>query len=104
MSGYILTPVAQEDLADIRDYYPDEAGYRVARQMLVEFVEAFRFLALTPGAGHKREDLAEDRRILFWPMRDYLILYKPDTSPLQVITIARGSQDVAKIIGRRTLR
>ena len=50
MSGYILTPVAQEDLVDIRDYYLDEAGYRVARQMLVEFVEAFRFLALTPGA------------------------------------------------------
>ena len=72
--------------------------------MLVESVEAFRFLALTPGAGHKREDLAEDRQILFWPMRDYLILYKPDTSPLQIITIARGSQDVAKIIGRRTLR
>ena len=67
MSGYILTPVAQEDLADIRDYYPDEAGYRVARQMLVEFVEAFRFLALTPGAGHKREDLAEDRQFLFGP-------------------------------------
>ena len=103
MSGYLLTPVAQEDLADIRDYYLEEAGYRVARQMLVEFVETFRFLARTPGAGHKREDLAEDRPILFWPMRDYLILYKPGTNPLQIITIARGSQDLPKIIGRRGL-
>ena len=94
MSGYFLTPVAHDGLVDIRDYYPEEAGYRVARQMLVEFVEAFRFLALTPGAGHKREDLAEDRQILFWPIRDYLILYKPDKSPWQIITIARGSQDV----------
>ena len=48
MSGYILLPVAQEDLVDIRDYYLEEAGYRVARQMLVEFVETFRFLARTP--------------------------------------------------------
>ena len=43
----------------------------------------------------------EDRAILFWPMRDYLILYKPGTNPLQIITIVRGSQDLPKIIGRR---
>jgi toxin ParE1/3/4 len=92
MSGYILTPAAQEDLTDIRDYYLEEAGRRVARQMLVEFVEAFRFLARTPGAGHKREDLAEERPILFWPMRDYLILYKPDSAPLRIITIARAAE------------
>jgi len=103
MSGYILIPVAQEDLADIRDYYLEEGGYRVARQMLVEFVETFRFLARTPGAGHKREDLAEDRPILFWPMRDFLILYRTGTSPLEIITIARGSQDLPKVIGRRNL-
>ena len=59
MSGYVLMPAAKEDLADIRDYYLQEAGYRVARQMIVEFVEAFRFLARTPGAGHVRQDLAD---------------------------------------------
>ena len=103
MTDYLLIPVAQEDLAAIRDYYLEEAGYRVARQILVEFVETFRFLARTPGAGHKREDLAEDRPILFWPMRDYLILYKPGTNPLEIITIARGRQDLPRIIGRRNL-
>ena len=65
MSGYILTPTAQDDLTNIRDYYLEEAGYRITRQMLVEFVQAFRFLAHTPRAGHKREDPAEDRPILF---------------------------------------
>ena len=90
MNGYILTPIAQQDFADILEYYLEEAGSRVARQMLVEFVEVFRMLARSPGAGHKREDLAEDRDIVFWPMRDYLILYKPGTNPLQVITIVRG--------------
>jgi len=71
--------------------------------MLVEFVESFRFLVRTPGAGHKREDLAQDRPILFWPMRDYLILYKPSTDPLQILMIIRGSRDLPKIIGRRGL-
>ena len=103
MTVYVLTPSAQQDLVRIRDYYLEEAGYRVARQMLVEFVEAFRFLARNPGAGHKREDLAEDRPVLFWPMRDYLILYRPGTIPLQIITIARGSQDIPRIISRRGL-
>jgi plasmid stabilization system protein ParE len=101
MSRYTLTPSAQEDLAGIRDYYLEEAGVRVARQMLVEFVEAFRFLARNPGAGHKREDLAEGRPVLFWPMRDYLILYRPATKPLQILTIVRGSRDVPKTVGSR---
>ncbi len=103
MSRYVLMLAAKEDLADIRDYYLAEAGYRVARQMLVEFVESFRFLASTPGAGHVRQDLAEERPILFWPMRDYLILYKPETNPLEILSIFRGSRDVPALIGRRKL-
>lgn len=103
MSQYVLMPAAQEDLVAIRDYYLEQAGYRVARQMLVEFVETLRFLARTPGAGHVREDLAEDRPILFWPMRDYLILYKPNTDPLEILSIFRGSRDVPALIGKRKL-
>jgi plasmid stabilization system protein ParE len=103
MSGYILSPTAQEDLTAIRGYYLDQAGYRIARQMLVEFVDAFRFLSRTPGAGYKREDLAEARPILFWPMRDYLILYKAVSSPLQIVSIVRGSRDVTALIERRGL-
>jgi plasmid stabilization system protein ParE len=103
MSGYVLTPTAQQDLLQIRDYYWEQAGYRIARQVLTEFVEAFQFLGRNPGAGHKREDLAEARPILFWPMRDYLILYKPGTDPLQVATIVRGSRDIPRIVGRRGL-
>ena len=103
MSGYILTPTAQEDLVSIRDYYLEEAGHRIARQMLVEFVEAFRLLSRTPGVGHKREDLAEDRPVLFWPMRDFLIIYKSDTSPLQIVTIVRGTRDIPTLITKRGL-
>ena len=75
MSRYILAPAAQEDLVAIRDYYAEEAGHRIARQMLVELTKAFQTIAHTPGIGHKREDLAGDRPVVFWPMRDYLIVY-----------------------------
>jgi plasmid stabilization system protein ParE len=103
MSGYVLTPTAQRDLMQIRDYYLEAAGTRVARKMLAELVANFRLLARTPGAGHTREDLAENRPVLFWPMRDYLILYKPGTDPLQIVTILRGSRDVPAIVSRRQL-
>ncbi len=103
MSRYRLMPAAQEDLADLRDHYLEDAGYRVSRQMIVEFVEAFRFLARTPGAGHVRQDLADERPILFWPLRGYLILYKRETNPLEILSIFRGSRDVAALIVRRKL-
>jgi toxin ParE1/3/4 len=103
MSGYVLTPTAQDDLIAIRHYYLEEAGHRIARQILAEFVEAFKFLSRTPAAGHKREDLAEDREVLFWPMRDYLIIYEKDTSPLRIVMIARGSRDIPAVISSRGL-
>jgi plasmid stabilization system protein ParE len=71
--------------------------------MIAEFAESFQFLARTPGAGHLRQDLAEDRPILFWPMREHLILYKPATNPLEILSIFRSRQDVPTLIGKRKL-
>jgi hypothetical protein len=62
--------------------------------MLVEFIEAFRFLARNPGTGDTREDLA-DPGILFWTMREYLILY-------MLRSVSRFS-DIPTPIGRRRL-
>jgi len=45
MSRYVLSPLAQRDLADIRGYYLEQGSPRAARQRLVELVEAFRSLA-----------------------------------------------------------
>ena len=35
MSRYALMPMAKEDLIDIRNYYLEEAGPYVARQLIV---------------------------------------------------------------------
>ena len=100
-AGYVLTPTAQDDLVDIRAWYQEEAGLKVARQMVVEFVNAFRLLARNPGLGHSREDLAGSRPVLFWAMRDYLILSRRDAYPLEILGIVRGSRDLPVIIKRR---
>jgi len=101
MSGYSLTASAQRDFLAVRDYYLREAGYRIARQMTAEFVAAFRTIAMNPDIGDKREDLAENRPILFWPMRDYLILYRTTRASVVIVMITRGTRDIARLIQRR---
>jgi plasmid stabilization system protein ParE len=103
MSGYSLTASAQADLRAIRDHYRREAGFRVSKQMSAEFVAAFRLIARNPGIGHKREDLAEGRPLLFWPMRDYLILYRTTAASIHIVMIAHGSRDIARLIQSRDL-
>ena len=103
MARYSLSLSAQEDLVGIRDYYLEHSGSRAARQILVEFVQAFRRLAATRGVGHKREDLAEDRPVRFWPLRDYLIVYRSTTDQVQIVTVVHGMRDVANLLRGRPL-
>ncbi len=37
-----------------------------------------------PGGGHWRKDLT-DEQVKFFPIYSYLIVYRPETSPLQVV-------------------
>jgi plasmid stabilization system protein ParE len=103
MRGYILSVPAQEDLAGILSYYSEEAGYRISRKMAVEFVAAFRKIAKNPGIGHRREDLVESRAILFWLVRDFLILYRTSEVSVEIVMIARSSRDIAQLVRRREL-
>jgi plasmid stabilization system protein ParE len=54
MKGYRLSVPAQEDLSGIFDYYFEEAGYRVAREMMAEFVSAFRTIAMKASVTNAR--------------------------------------------------
>ena len=99
MSCYVLAPAAQEDLVAIRDYYLEEADYRIARKMLAEFVKAFQTIARTPGVGRKREDLAGSTHSFLAGERlpDRL----PIRQPVEIVTIAHASRDIAVILKRR---
>jgi plasmid stabilization system protein ParE len=52
---------------------------------------AFIRLAETPTMGHHREDLA-DARHRFWTVHSYVIAYRDQTRPLQVIAIVHGAR------------
>ena len=96
MKRYLLTPAARQDLGDIAAYIAEENPV-AARRVLAKLRHAMRRLAQAPGLGHLREDLA-DEPLRFWPVYSYLITYRPETTPLQVIRVLHGARDVKAIL------
>jgi antitoxin ParD1/3/4/toxin ParE1/3/4 len=56
-------------------------------------MDAVRLLARMPGMGHRREDLPPS--LLAWTVHRWLILYRSETIPLEVVRIVGGWQDVS---------
>lgn len=96
---FILSPEAQRDIEQIRDYYVEEAGVQVARHVLGQITKALRFLAETPGAGHRRNDLT-DEDVRFWPVLSYLIAYDPAMRPIGIARVLHTARDLETILRR----
>ena len=65
--------------------------------MLDTLEDAFEHLAAMPAMGHRREDLTE-RPVKFWPVFSYLIVYDPATTPLQIIAVWHGAQNIEHLM------
>ena len=97
MKPFILTPRAEQDLGDIWEYIAGDS-IDAADRVLASIEMALQRLADSPGIGHMREDLA-DRRHRFWLVYSYLIVYRFETNPLQVIRVLHAARDVQSILG-----
>jgi plasmid stabilization system protein ParE len=93
---FSLTPAARADLFEIDDYLRQESPPAAAR-VRAELRAAMRKLAGYPGIGHLRADLAEEP-LRFWPVYSYLIIYRAETRPLQILRVLHGSRDVRKLL------
>lgn len=96
MIPYVLTPLAERDLNDIWDHIAMDnldAANRVHQQL----ESAMRKLAKTPRIGHFREDLA-DRRQRYFLVYSYMIVYRPETKPLQIIRVLHAARDVQALL------
>ena len=85
MKRFILTPRAAQDVNDIWDYIADD-NIEAADRVLHALNNAIVKLAKNPGIGHWREDLA-DKRHRFFLVYSYLIVYRHETKPLQIIRV-----------------
>jgi plasmid stabilization system protein ParE len=96
VSRYRLTKPALADLEEILGYIADDRP-SAAERVGARFVSTFEALATNPHMGHVREDLTE-RPVRFWPLYSYLVVYRPDATPLQVLRVLSGYRDLAAVL------
>jgi len=96
MAGYYLVPDARLDLISIVDYIMDESTTSALR-VQERFLEIFSLIGENPNVGHLREDLTT-RPVRFFPVFSYLVIYLPDTNPVQIVRVLGAAQDVKNIL------
>jgi antitoxin ParD1/3/4/toxin ParE1/3/4 len=98
MAAFLLTPHARLDLFQIWDFIADQSGVDRADGVARELESAMHRLAKLPGMGHRRDDLA-DESLRAWPVFSFVIVYRPETSPLHVVRVLHGARDIGGIFG-----
>lgn len=61
-------------------------------RVVAEILDAARTLAASPRIGHRRPDLTT-RPLRFHLVRDYLIGYVPDETPLWIVAVLHGRRN-----------
>ncbi len=95
---FILAAAARADLREISDYIRLDSP-AAAQRVRQELRAAMQRLAGMPGLGHMREDLAAiDPALRFFSVYSYLIIYRTETDPLEVVRVLHGARDVRRIL------
>jgi plasmid stabilization system protein ParE len=103
MSGFVLHPQACTDLEEIWEYIAADS-LEAADRVREEIYEAIQSLSAFPYLGHSRPDLTA-RPLRLQSVRDYVIAYAPDETPLAVIAVLHGRRSprvIAAILRGRT--
>ena len=94
MKKYVITKLANSDLAEIRDYIAAE-NKEAAKRVLNEIRKAIRMIVQNPEIGHKREELSQEAKFLL--IRSYLIAYLPK-SPIIILRVLHGARDISSLL------
>jgi antitoxin ParD1/3/4/toxin ParE1/3/4 len=97
MSEFILSPAARLDLIEIWDFIAQD-NIDAADRVRDEMLEAMAMLAAEPGLGHYRKDLA-DEPLRFWRVYSYLIIYRPESRPLEIVRVLTAYRNVKELLG-----
>jgi plasmid stabilization system protein ParE len=97
-----LTSQAIEDL-DAIWWIIAEDNRAAAERVETEIIAACHRLAKHPRMGTKRQDITM-LPVRFWTITkfpNYVIVYRPDTIPLQVVAILHGKRDLEEVLEKR---
>lgn len=102
MKNYKLTPEADENLLEIIDYIAADS-VTAAVSVLNEFEKTFPKLGESPGLGHYREELLP-QSYRFFAVYSYLVVYRWENHPIEIIAIIHGARDLARQFERRGIK
>jgi plasmid stabilization system protein ParE len=97
---YILAPQAALDLFEIWRYIKEQSSTAAAERVEAAIRERVFFLAGAPEAGHRRKDLT-DKDVKFFSVYSYLIVYRPATKPLEIVSVLHGRRDLERLLTER---
>jgi plasmid stabilization system protein ParE len=98
-----LTPQATDDL-DAIWWTIAEDNRDAAERVEMEILAACRRLAKHSRMGTKRQDVTK-LLVRFWTITkfpNYVIVYRPETVPLQVVAILHGRRDLKEVLEKRS--
>jgi plasmid stabilization system protein ParE len=99
VTGYVLSVDADLDLDEIWEYIARD-NIDAADRWIAKLFDAFEALGRTPGMGHTREDLTP-HQVRFWPVGAYLVIYRAEHRPIEIVAVTQGSRDIPAFLHRR---
>jgi plasmid stabilization system protein ParE len=97
-----FTPRAKSDLFEIWAYIA-ENNEDAANRVEGAIFDACSFLLKNSLIGHSRPDLTS-RPVRFWTLTrypNYVIVYRLETSPLEIIAVLHGKRNIRRILKQR---
>jgi plasmid stabilization system protein ParE len=102
-AAFQFTPRATQDLDDIW-WFIAQDNHDAADRVEREIAAACGRLARYPLIGTTRRDITA-LPVRFWTVAaypNYVIVYRPNTAPLQIVAIVHGKQDVHRLLDENT--
>ena len=96
MIRYRLSDQAKIDIKALWEHIAQDNTH-AANRVMDQLYQAMLKLGEMPGMGHLREDLTEEP-LRFWSVHRYLIIYRPDTDPIDIVRVISGHRDVAGLL------
>jgi len=91
VSGFSLHPDAYADLEEIWEFIAAD-NVAAADRVIGDVFEALRTLGDSPNIGHRRPDLTS-KPVRVFRVRDYLVAYAPDETPVWIVAIIHGRRN-----------
>lgn len=94
MSRYIVSPEAQQDLRDIRNYIARD-NTRAARRLVESIRQKCRTLVGFPKMGRSYDDIAPELRGV--PIEGYIMLYRLIEDGVEIVRVVSGYRNLESL-------